>query len=232
MPGFTFPFNLVGWAVWSVLLRTESLVSEFLFSGEEIIKTYSNWLFLKPNLKKVQTMSWMCKKWLFRKKLNQQQQKLSQMRKTLSGLNFFLAPFMGWVRWVSLDFWVIFVSFKKDTRQVFGVLSLPCSILCYIGVAIFSPAIAIAQFLGSLLACFVALGVRCASGQQDLFLWSTKSGKEYSSKIWIQILLRWVFPPTLKCTLEFGPTQLYSQLEQWSSSHNLLSGSFLQNAKA
>merc|ERR1719150_718143 len=24
VPGFTFPFNLVGWAVWSVLLRTES----------------------------------------------------------------------------------------------------------------------------------------------------------------------------------------------------------------
>ena len=28
MPGFTLPFNLVGWAVWSVLLRTESLVSK------------------------------------------------------------------------------------------------------------------------------------------------------------------------------------------------------------
>ena len=27
VPGFTFPFNLVGWAVWSVLLRTESMVS-------------------------------------------------------------------------------------------------------------------------------------------------------------------------------------------------------------
>ena len=50
--------------------------------------------------------------------------------------------------------------FQKDTHQVFGVLSLPCSILCYIGVAIFSPAIALAQFLGSLLACFAALGVR------------------------------------------------------------------------
>ena len=50
--------------------------------------------------------------------------------------------------------------FQKDTHQVFGVLSLPCSILCYIGVAIFSPAIALAQFLGSLLACFAALGVQ------------------------------------------------------------------------
>ena len=53
-----------------------------------------------------------------------------------------------------------FSRFKKDSCQVFGVLSLPCSILCYIGVAIFSPVLALAQFLGALIACFAALGVR------------------------------------------------------------------------
>ena len=83
---------------------------------------------------------------------------------------------MQWVRWVQSGFENLhtkfsrfkkdacqvfrFSRFKKDSCQVFGVLSLPCSILCYIGVAIFSPALALAQFLGALIACFAALGVR------------------------------------------------------------------------
>ena len=41
--------------------------------------------------------------------------------------------------------------------QVFGVFSLPCSLLCFTGVAIFSPLIALSQFLGALLAAFAAL---------------------------------------------------------------------------
>ena len=62
MPGFTFPFNLVGWAVWSVLLRTESLVSQFLFSGWINDWNLFQLWFLKPNSKFVQNLSWMCKK--------------------------------------------------------------------------------------------------------------------------------------------------------------------------
>jgi len=101
VPGFTFPFNLVGWAVWSVLLRTESLEevqpATAVLQEEEIV-------------------------------------------------------------WSQL-----LLGSVHAMGQVFGVLSLPCSILCYIGVAIFSPAIALAQFLGSLLACFAALGVGASS---------------------------------------------------------------------
>jgi len=103
VPGFTFPFNLVGWAVWSVLLRTESL-EEVESATAEVISNEEDIVWTQLLLGSVYGMG-----------------------------------------------------------QVFGVLSLPCSILCYIGVAIFSPAIAIAQFLGSLLACFVALGVGVSS---------------------------------------------------------------------
>ena len=38
--------------------------------------------------------------------------------------------------------------------QVYGVHSLSCSILMYIGVAIFSPTMALVQWLGALIACF------------------------------------------------------------------------------
>ena len=38
--------------------------------------------------------------------------------------------------------------------QVYGVHSLSCSILMYIGVSIFSPTIALVQWLGALIACF------------------------------------------------------------------------------
>jgi len=102
VPGFTFPFNLVGWAVWSVLLRTESL--EEVESATAVVSHEEDIVWTQLLLGSVYGMG-----------------------------------------------------------QVFGVLSLPCSILCYIGVAIFSPTIAIAQFLGSLLACFVALGVGVSS---------------------------------------------------------------------
>ena len=86
------------------------------------------------------------------------------------------------------------------------MFSLPCSILCYIGVAIFSPLLAVAQLLGSLLACFAALGVRSCLWEKTKF--SPRSG----------------LPPSLKCTLVFGLTHLCSLPEQLSSSHNLPSG--------
>ena len=131
-----------------------------------MIATYQNFSFQNENqFPKFLRICPGCTNLVFRKKCNQQQQ-LHLMRKKLSGVNFFLDPSMQWVRWVQSGFENIhtvllgFSRFKKDAYQVFGVLSLPCSILCYIGVAIFSPAIALAQFLGALLACFAALGVR------------------------------------------------------------------------
>jgi len=101
VPGFTLPFNLVGWAVWSVLLRTESM--------EEV-----------------------------------QPATASSHEEEIVWSQLLLGSVHG-------------------MGQVFGVLSLPCSILCYIGVAIFSPVIALAQFLGSFLACFAALWIGATS---------------------------------------------------------------------
>jgi len=111
VPGFTFPFNLVGWAIWSVLLRTESLdpVQKETISEEEEI-------------------AW------------------------------------SKILWGSV----------YAMGQVFGVFSLPCSLLCFTGVAIFSPLIALSQFLGALLAAFAALLVGPASSYPEIYIgvWS------------------------------------------------------------
>ena len=41
--------------------------------------------------------------------------------------------------------------------QVYGVYTIQGSVLMFLGIAIFSPMIAIAQWLGAILACFAGL---------------------------------------------------------------------------
>ena len=41
--------------------------------------------------------------------------------------------------------------------QVYGVYTIQVSVLMFLGIAIFSPMIAIAQWLGAILACFTGL---------------------------------------------------------------------------
>ena len=41
--------------------------------------------------------------------------------------------------------------------QVYGVYTIQGSVLMFLGIAIFSPMIAIAQWLGAILACFTGL---------------------------------------------------------------------------
>ena len=115
------------------------------------------------------------------------------------------------------------LGFKKiHTCQVFGVFSLPCSILCYIGVAIFSPTIAIAQFVGSLLACFVALGVRYSSGQQNLTKNSSQVGVSSFSEVYIGV---WSYSALLTA----GAMVFFTQPSLRFTS---MEGSFLQDVKA
>jgi len=96
VPGFTLPFNIVGWIVWAVLLRADMPVKDE--EVENLIVEEINWTQL----------------------------------------------FLGSVVAMS---------------QVYGVYTIRGSLLMYLGIAIFSPSIAIAQWLGAILGCLAALVV-------------------------------------------------------------------------
>jgi len=92
VPGFTLPFNLVGWVVWGVLLRTEVLeVVE-----QEVVEEEG----------------------------------------------------VDWAR--------VCLGSVYSMGQVYGVHSLACSAIIYLAVTIYSPTIALAQWLGALIGSLLA----------------------------------------------------------------------------
>jgi len=98
VPGFTLPFNIVGWIVWAVLLRADMPVKEEAEAVERLIVEEVDWTQL-------------------------------------------------------------FLGSLVAMSQVYGVYTIRGSLLMYLGIVIFSPSIAIAQWFGAILGCLTALVV-------------------------------------------------------------------------